>query len=79
MSEVLQMSSSKFYRTNKFTDRQKRSELETGPPTKKGSGLLGINIPVICNCLVGFPLVVLFKSVILFHQLDSVTALSWGL
>ena len=38
MSEVLQMSSSKFYRTNKFTDRQtdrqKRSELESGPPTK---------------------------------------------
>ena len=34
MSKVLQMSSSTFYRTNRFTDRQKRSELESGPPTK---------------------------------------------
>ena len=37
VSEVLQMSSSKFYVTNKFTDRQKRSELESGPPTKNST------------------------------------------
>ena len=32
------MSSSKFYRTNLQTDRQKRSELESGPPTKNSTG-----------------------------------------
>ena len=34
MSEVLQMSSSKFYRTDRQTNKQTRSIVESGPPTK---------------------------------------------